>query len=83
MGGTGKGGWGHPQGAVCMEAARLGCKRAMVGTRWVNPRLGCMNRLSKCYSHPLVCSFLASWTQSTCLPTKNAECCMFVSEWAW
>ena len=31
--GTGGVGWGHPQGAVHMAAARLGCKRAMVGTR--------------------------------------------------
>ena len=31
MGGTGGGGWGHPQGAVHMAAARLGCKRTVVG----------------------------------------------------
>ena len=39
--GTGGGGWGHQQGAVHMAAARLGCKRAMVGTGWANshPRL--------------------------------------------
>ena len=30
--GTGGVGWGHPQGAVHMAAARLGCKRVMVGT---------------------------------------------------
>ena len=29
-GGTVGGGWDHPQGAVHMAAARLGCKRAMV-----------------------------------------------------
>ena len=29
---TGGGGWGHPQGAVHMVAARLGYKQAMVGT---------------------------------------------------
>ena len=35
---TGGGGWGHLQGAVHMAAARLGCKRAMVGTEWANSR---------------------------------------------
>ena len=32
--GTGGDGWGHPQGAVHMAAARLGCKVAVVGTEW-------------------------------------------------
>ena len=45
-GGTGGGGWGHPQGAVHMAAARLGCKRTVVGTgwdrgRWVGSPAGC------------------------------------------
>ena len=43
-GGTGGGGWGHPQGAVHMAATRLGCKRAMVTTEWANSHPGCMNR---------------------------------------
>ena len=34
-----------------VAAARLGCKRTMVGTRWVNSRPGCMSRLRKRYSH--------------------------------
>ena len=38
-GGKGGGGWGHPQGVVHMAAARLGCKRAMVGTEWAMPWL--------------------------------------------
>ena len=42
--GGGRGG-GQPQGAVHMAAFRLGCKRAMVGTRWVNSRPGCMSNL--------------------------------------
>ena len=46
-GGTGGGGWGHPQGDMHMVAARLGSQRAMVWTRWVNSRPGCMNRLMK------------------------------------
>ena len=37
--------WGHPQSAMHMAAARLGCIRAMVGTRWTN--LGVLiNRLN-------------------------------------
>ena len=37
------GGWGHPQGAMHIAAARLGCKRAMVGTEWANSHPGCMD----------------------------------------
>ena len=85
-GGTGGGGWGHPQGAVHMAAARLGCKRTVVGTGWANSRPGCMSRLRKCYSHPSVGSFLAgkaSWALSGCLPIESADHCMLVNEWAW
>ena len=42
-----------------MTAARLGCKRSMVGTGWPNSRPGYMNRLRKRYSHLLGGSFLA------------------------
>ena len=58
-GGTGGVWWGHSQGVVHMAAARLGCKRTMVGTRWANSRPGCMSRLKKHYSHPSWSSFLA------------------------
>ena len=64
----------------------FGCKRVMVGTRWVNSCPGCMNRLRKCYSHLLGGSFLArkaSWVLNGCLPTKNADYCVLVNEWAW
>ena len=37
-GGTGGGGWGHPQGAMHMAVARLGCKKTMVGTGWAYSR---------------------------------------------
>ena len=33
-GGTGGGGWGHPQGDMHMAAARLGCQSTMVVTGW-------------------------------------------------
>ena len=36
-GGTGGGGWGHPQGAVHMTAVRLGCKSS---TGLANSHLG-------------------------------------------
>ena len=43
--GTG-GKWvGSPQSVVHMAAARLSCKRAMVGTRWANSHPRYMNRL--------------------------------------
>ena len=50
-GGSGGSGWIHPQGAVHMAAARLGCKRIMVGTGWANSHPGCMSRFSKRYPH--------------------------------
>ena len=77
---------GHPQGAVHMAAARLGCKKAMVGTGWANSRPGCMNRLRKRYSHHLGGSFLAgkaAWVLNECLPTDNTDYCMLVNEWVW
>ena len=43
-GGTGGGGWSHPQGDMHMVAAGLGCKSAMVGTVWANSCSGCMDR---------------------------------------
>ena len=35
-GGTGEGRCSHPQSAVHMAAARLGCKMTMVDTKWAN-----------------------------------------------
>ena len=73
MGGTGGGGWCHPQGAVHMAAARLGCKRAMVGTEWANCHPGYMNRRRKRYSHLLGDSFLggkAAWDLNGYLPPR-------------
>ena len=52
---TGGGGWSSPQGDIHMVAARLGCERAMVGTRWATSRSDCMDRLRK---H---CSPCGSW----------------------
>ena len=74
------------QGAVHMAAARLDCKRTMVGTGWANSRPSCMSRLIKRYSHLSGGSFLAgkaSWALSGCLPIESADCCMLVNEWAW
>ena len=42
-GGTGGGGWVHPQGGMHMVAAGLGCESAMVGTVWANSCPGCMS----------------------------------------
>ena len=78
-GGTGGSGWGHPQGAVQMAAARLGCKRTVVGTGWANSWPGCMSRLRKYYSHLSGGSFLAgkaSWALSGCLPIESADHCI-------
>ena len=58
-GGTGGGGWGHPQDAVHMAAARLGCKRTIVGAGWANSWAGCMSKLRKLYSHHSGGTFLA------------------------
>ena len=52
--GKGGGGWGHPQAAVHMVAARLGCKRAMAGTGWpllaLTAWTSLENRLSPSYA---------------------------------
>ena len=58
-GGTGGGGWGHLQGDMHMVAARIGFKKAIVGTRWSTYRPDCMERLRKHYSHLLEGWFLA------------------------
>ena len=85
-GGSFLAGKAHPQGAVHMAAARLGCKRTVVGTGWANSWPGCMSRLRKCYSHLSGGSFLAgkaSWALSGCLPIESADHCMLVNEGAW
>ena len=69
-----------------MAAARLGCKKAIVGSRRANSRPGCMNRRRKCYSHLVGGLFLAgkaAWALRGYLPTENADYCMLVNEWAW
>ena len=69
-----------------MVVARLGCKSAMVGTRWANSCPGCMDRLRKHHSHLVGGSFLAgkaAWALSMCLMTESADYCMLVNEWAW
>jgi len=38
------------KGDIHMVAARLGCERAMAGTRWATSRSDCMDRLRKHYS---------------------------------
>ena len=79
---TGGCGWGHPQDAVHMAAAGLGCKRTMVGTGWANSRPGCMRKFLKCYSHLSGGSFLAeksSWALSGCLPIKSADYSMSIT----
>ena len=69
-------GQGKVSGAVHTAAAKLVCKRAMIGTEWANFRPGCMNRCRKRYSHPLEGSFLAgnaAWALSGYLPTENTD----------
>ena len=46
---------GSPQDDIYMLAARLrlGCQSTMVGTGRRNSCPGCMDRLRKCYSHPV------------------------------
>ena len=82
-GGTGRGGWGHPQGAVHMAVVRFDCKSNMVGTGLANSRPGCMSRLRKRCSYFLGGLFLAgkaSWAPSGCLPTESAGYCILVNE---
>ena len=65
-----------------MAAAKLGWKRAMIGTEWANSRPGCMNRQRL---SPFRGPFLAgnaAWALSGYLPTENTDYCMLVNEWA-
>ena len=81
--GTGGGEWIHLQDAVYMAGARLGYKRAMVGTGWAN---SCLGWAQKCYSQPVGDSFLARkvvWAFNGSLLAENADYCKFDSEWAW
>ena len=61
-----------------VAAARLGCKKAMIGTGWANSRPGCMNRLRKCYSHLVLLAGKAACVLIGCLPTKNGDHCMLM-----
>ena len=75
-GGAGRGGWGHPQGAVHMVAVRLSCESNMVSTGWANSRPGCVSKVRKYYSHLSGGSFLAekaSWALSGCLPIDSVD----------
>ena len=85
-GGTGGGGWAHPQGDMHMVATRLGCQSAMVGTGWANSCPGGLDRFRKHYSHLVGGSFLAgkaAWALSWCMTTESADYCMLINEWAW
>ena len=85
-GGTGGGGWDHPQGDMHMVAARLGFEKAMVGTGRATSRPDCMDRLKKHYSHHVEGRFLArkaAWALSRCMATDSADYYMLVNEWAW
>ena len=46
---TGGGGWVHPKGANSIAITGLGCRKALVGTRWAISLLLCKNRLRR---HP-------------------------------
>lgn len=62
---------GLPEGAVHIAAARLGCKPAMVGTRWAISHPGCVSsvKIITIY-HALVCLSIATLTQSKFLTTE-------------
>ena len=61
-----------------MVAARRGCERAIVGTRWATSYPDCMDRLRKHYSHFVGGCFLArkaAWALSRCMTTESADYC--------
>ena len=75
-GGTGGGGWGHPQGDMHMVAVVAVCRNALVGTGWSNSCLVCTNRLRKHCSHLVGSSFLtvkAVLALNACLLADNAD----------
>ena len=75
-GGTGGGGWGHPQGDMHMVAVVAVCRNTLVGTVWSNSCHICTNRLRKHCSHLLGTSFLAVkavLAENGCLLAENAD----------
>ena len=66
-------------------AAKFGCEKVMVGTRWATSRPDCMDRLRKHYFHLVEVWLLvrkAAWAVSGCMTTNSAAYCMLVNEWA-
>ena len=75
-GGTGGGGWVHPQGDMHKVAVVAVCRNALVGAGWSNSCLVCTNRLRKHCSHLVGSSFLAVkavLALSGCLLAENAN----------
>ena len=69
-----------------MVAARLGCERTMVETRWAISCPDCMDRLRKHSFHLVEGRFLARkavWALSGCMATDSADYYMLVNERAW
>ena len=64
-----------------MTAVRLGCKTAVIGTKWTNSRPSYRPR--KCYFHLLGGSFMAgkvAWAQSSiCQPRMLTIACLLMS----
>ena len=55
-----------------MVADKLGCERAMIGTSWATSHPGCMDWLTKCYSHLVggggrFLARKAAWALSGCM----------------
>ena len=69
-GGTGEGGWGHPQGDMHMVAVVAVCRNTLVGTGWDRSCLVCTNGLRNCYSH---LAFLAVKVMGVCWPRMLNE----------
>ena len=77
-GGTGGGGWGHPQGDMDMVAVVAGYRNGLVRTGCANSCLGCTNVIRKCYSHLVGTSFRTVkvvWAQNGSLLAVNADVC--------
>ena len=87
-GGTGGGGWGHPQGDICtwwllglaVKVPWLGpCGSILALAAWTDFE-------NTTLMHLVGGSFLAgkaAWALNRCMTTESADYCMLVTEWAW
>jgi len=88
VGGTGAGGWVHPNGVNSMAASGLSCGKLLVGTGWAISLLLCMNGLRKWSSGRVEPPFLAVMVKLLSHSvrrrlSKSRDYWKLVRKWVW